>query len=231
MPPILPYVVLDIETGHAPEPIIARAVAQLKAPSNYKDPGKIAEYLADQAEKVREKSALLDGAPVTAVSVVCGASRHVFTAGSVGGTGESAVLVELRKHLDAVTGPETVLVGHNLCGFDLPNLRAAYIRARLALPMCLRLHEDDDAGKPPVFDTMRRFRFFTSERHDERFVSLADVIDAFGLPRIKEGYSGKDMPALAADGKWDIIREYCLLDTVATEAVYLLMTSSHRDMK
>lgn len=223
--PIFPYITLDIETGNAPEDIIKRAVSQLKAPSNYKDPGKIQEWLDNAAEGVREKSALLDGAPVTCVAAVCGASREVFL-----GADEGKVLTDLRAHMDAVTGPDTVIVGHNHLSFDLPRLRAQCIRARLALPMCLRLHEDDDK-RPKVFDTMRRFSYFTSERHDERYISLADVIDAFGLPKLKEGYTGKDMPALAAANRWDIIREYCLLDAVATEAVYLLMTSAHTDMK
>ena len=219
------YVVIDIETGFASEAVIERALAGWTAPSNVKDPDKIAERRQQAAAGFLEKSALLDGSPITSIALVCGKDRQVFA-----GPDEVDILTKFRSALDAATGPETVLVGHNICGFDLPRLRSAFIRLRLVLPMALRL-DNDEEKRAVVFDTMRSFRYFSSERHEDRFVSLADVIDAFGLPRYKDGISGKDMPALAKSGKWDTIREYNLLDAVATEAVYLLMNSTHKDMK
>ena len=222
---VLAYVVLDIETGFAPDEAVQKALAGWEPPANIKDPEKLAERRSQAYASLVDKSALFDEAPITSVAVVSGKMREVYC-----GKNERATLQSLRKLLDSQTGPETVLVGHNVTGFDIPKLRAAYIRHRLALPMILRV-DLDETKRPRVFDTMRTFRYFTSWRHEDRFVSLADVIDAFGLPRYKSAISGKEMPALAARGEWETIQEYNLLDAVATEAVYLLMTASHADLK
>lgn len=227
---MLAYIVLDIETGFADKDTVMRAAEGWAPPANVKDPEKVAERRSAAYAAIVEKSALLDGSPITCVALVCGATgaRKVFT--SEGRGGEKGMLHDVRAFLDEQTGPDTVLVGHNLCGFDLPRLRVAYLRNRLALPQILRV-DVDEAKRPRVFDTMRQFHYFTSERHEDRHISLRDVVAAFGLPALKDGVSGKDMPRLADEGKWDIIREYCLLDAVATEAAFLMMNSAHKDQK
>lgn len=220
----LPYLVMDIETGTAPDSVIDRALSDWSPPSNVKDPEKIAERRAAAAMSIREKSALLDGSPVTAWALACGDVRMALA-----GPDERELLTDLREALDSLTGPGTVLVGHNLIGFDLPRLRMAYIRQRMTLPQALRVRGGDEM--PDVWDTMRKFRFYSSERNDDRFVSLRDVIAAFGLPGYKDTMNGSDAVRAAAEGNWDLVREYCQLDSVATEAVFLLMTSAHGEMK
>jgi len=225
---LLPYIVLDIETGFADKATVARAVERIKPPSNYKDPEKISKWMEDAATQAAEDSALLDGSPVTCISLVCGKARHVFDSSVK--DGEATMLNQVRHFLDTETGPDTVVVGHNHLAFDLPRLRSAYLRNRLALPMIFRV-DLDETKRPKVADTMRMFHYFTSERHEDRHVSLRDVVAALGLPPLKDGVTGKDMPALAKAGKWGTVREYCLLDAVATEAAYLLMTCQHASLK
>jgi hypothetical protein len=69
--------------------------------------------------------------------------------------------------LNASTCQSTELVGQNF-GFDIGKLRNAYMRHRLYLPVCV------DAWRwfAPMFDLMRQIRYFSTEYHNEPFVSL-----------------------------------------------------------
>src|SRR5579872_1949576 len=61
-------VCLDIETGHADEKYIKAEIERWEPPSNYKDPDKIEAKRKEDAEKIRERSALLDGSPIVCIA-------------------------------------------------------------------------------------------------------------------------------------------------------------------
>ncbi len=235
------FVALDLETGDASAEILGQAIARWLPPANFKDPDKIEDRRREAAEKTRERSALLDGSPIVCVAVRTDRSGLIFNGMdrkkyvvphnevlSLGN--EKEMLRAQREWLDKVTIDDTVLVGFNLISFDLPRLRAAYMRHRLRLPRILapRLLDDE---RQPVIDVMRLFiRYFTSEKHDAYGISLDEVIERLGLPRYKDRIDGSMVPGLVREGRVKEVLTYCGVDTMATLQAYLLMTSGASDM-
>ncbi len=240
--PVASYCVLDIETGHASQDVIDAAVGRWKPAPNVTKPETIEAQRKKAAVKIAEKSALLDGSPIICVVAAMPYRATLFNGADgkdyqIPGAGfaemmacadsginlERNMLIALRHWAAAVLSAETILVGHNLIGFDLPRLRAAYLRHRLLMPQFLNPIRAE--GPQPVFDTMREFpRYFTADRHGEKFISLAEVADRLGIPQAKEIVSGADVPDLHAAGKIKEILTYCLVDVLATRAIYLLLS-------
>lgn len=241
------WLVLDLETGNAPEEAIQQTVNAWKAPKNWK-PATVERNRAEAAIAIREKAALLDASPILCVGVRPNAGAAVMFSGMpdpgpldlAGGwsvasplvadgtpagdpTYERGMLANLRTWLDVHADNGSVLVGHNVRGFDLPKLRNAYVRHRLTLPLCLRPRE----GEPdqPVTDTMRLFERFSMEHRDSPFVSLDTVCSAFGLPRPKQYITGADTPRLFDEGQYAEILTYCAIDVDVTAEIYRLMMS------
>lgn len=228
------WIVLDLETGNAPDEGVEKALANWKPPANFKDPEKIEAKRQEAADAIREKAALLDASPVLCVAVVTPETRIVFNGMDTAtdhipgwrvvlADGERGMLIALRTWLDASTCPDTVLAGHNVRGFDLPKLRHAYLRHRLRLPGILQPAYGDAAGVT-VIDTMHLFKSFSMEHRDAYGVSLATVAESLGLTCHKEMLNGAAVPKLHAAGEFLPILQYCALDTLLTANVFQLLT-------
>lgn len=228
-------VVFDLETSDAPEEAIERAVAAWKAPSNWK-PETVDAKRAEYAEKARDKSALLDSAPIACMAAKASTGAQVVFSGmgkaqpcEVPGwvisqmKNEREMLSLIRAWLDMIAGPETRIVNHNLFGFDLPKLRGAFVRHRIPLPLCLKPR--DDGSKQPAFDTMQRFRDYSVEYRDSPFVSLDVACQSFGIARPKEHVSGADVPRLVREGRYAEVIVYSAVDAASTYELYRLMTA------
>lgn len=235
--PIAEFVTLDVETGPAPATAIQEAVAAWKAPANWK-PETVEKKRAEQIEKMADRSALLDAAPIIALALHSDRYRLLFNGMSgesfdvpgwlvLGCHGERGLLVALREWLDTCTGPATRLVGHGLVGFDLPRLRGRYAHQRLRLPACLMIRDE----LQPVFDTMRAIRYFSAENADERFVSLDTVARVLGIEQHKGLMSGADVPKLYEAGRYHEILAYNALDCQVTAQAFRLMTSIATDLE
>jgi hypothetical protein len=228
------WCVLDCETGNAPEDAIQAALANWKAPRNWK-PETVEAKRAEAAEAIREKAALLDASPILCVGVRTDREAVMFS-----GMGEDcpslnlrgwnailhmqherSMLAALSQWLDAHTDAGTVLVGHNVRAFDLPKLRNAFVRHRLPLPASLKPREDGPGQ--PVTDTMSLFKSFSMEHRDDFMVSLDTVCAAFGIERPKQYLSGADVPRLYEEGQYAVILTYNAIDVDATAEVYRLM--------
>jgi hypothetical protein len=231
-----PYIVLDLETGDAPAEAVEAAIAGWKAPSNWK-PETVEAKKAERATKLNGKAALLDASPILCVAFKSDAMAVIFngmdlSAPEVPGWmvlpcgDEAGLLNALRTVLDASAAPDTVLVGHNLVGFDLPKLRNAYIRHRMQLPLSLAF----DAELQPVYDTMRMIKYCSMENALEQFVSLDTVARVLGIPTPKAVITGADCPRLHRDGEFSVILTYCALDVATTERAYLLMTGQAQEL-
>lgn len=232
--PAARFVVLDLETGDAPEEAIEAALIAWKPPANVKKPETIEAKRVEAAERIRERAALLDASPILCVGVHSDREAVMFN-----GMGECALelagwsaqhapdergmLTALAAWLDAHTDELTTLAGHNIRNFDLPKLRNAFVRHRLPLPRCLRPRED---GSQPVTDTMTLFKAFSMEHRDDFAVSLDTVAAAFGIPRPKQVISGAEVPRLHAAGQVAEILTYCAIDVDATTEIYRLMMAS-----
>ncbi len=237
----LRHLCFDIETGYAAPEDIEKMSQDWKAPANIKDADKIAEkFKAFQAE-AKLKSALLDRAPITVLAIVTESVRVVWSciqdpcpvkrmpgvdAEIRNFANEREMLIDLREWLGKNTSPRTVVIGFNCLGFDLPKLRNAYIRHKLALPGILL------AEVNAVYDVMKKFtRSFSTEFSNEHYVKLKVVQSRLGLPEYKEAISGADAPRLAAEGKSKLVIPYCYLDTVTTYMAFLYMTGQMPDQE
>ena len=177
------YVVIDLETGDAPPDAIAAAIAAWKAPSNWK-PETVEAKRVEAAEKIIEKSALLDASPILCLALKTDRMSVILNGMDASSpeipgwwclpcVDERGLLLALRTILDVSVGTGTVIAGHNIVGFDLPKLRNAFLRQRLKLPDALAYSFSDFTQ--PAFDTMRQARYFSMEHYDERYVSLDAV--------------------------------------------------------
>ena len=228
------WIVLDLETGNAPDAFVEKALEGWMPSANIKDPEKIEARPEEAAAKIREKSALLDASPVLCVAICTPECRMVFN-GMDGANHEVPgwvhapchterdMLISLRAWLDAATCPDTVLAGHNIRGFDLPKLRHAYLRHRLRLPGILNPSYGDAPGVT-VIDTMHLFKSFSMEHRDDYGVSLSTVAESLGLTCHKEMLNGAAVPKLHAAGEFLPILQYCALDTLLTANVFQLLT-------
>jgi len=238
------YVALDLETGDAPESAVQRVLECWQAPANIKDAGKIESRRQEAEAKIRQRAALLDEAPILCVAVShvsawgvvfngMDGRRHRLKQADVVSCGdERSMLCQLRCWLSRIVGPDTVLVGHHLLGFDLPKLRMRFAHHRLRLPDCLRPALGDEEQLQPAVDTMRLFgRFFSAEHFQTGMVSLDEVAQKLGLPRTKPVLSGADVPELYRRKKIREILTYCLLDAITVRRAYELLAGLATDLE
>lgn len=233
------FVVLDLETGNAPEEAIAAAIAAWKAPSNWK-PDTVAAKRREVAEKIIDKAALLDASPILCVALKTDRDQVIMNGMSddepniegwtvLGCHDERGLLHSLRGWLDHGTSAETIIVGHNARAFDLPKLRHAYVRHSMRLPELLkpRLRDDD---KAELVDTASLFKAFSMEHRDDFCPSLDTVAASFGIQRPKQHMSGADCPRLFREGQFQTVLTYCAVDVATTTRAYQLMTGSAPDL-
>ena len=200
---------------------------------------KIQERQAEAMARIRERSALLDSAPILCVGAKTQHASVEFNAmdnvsHDVGDVAvfscgcEKAMLLELRSWLDMNTDCETVIVGQNIKGFDLPKLRNAYIRHRLALPAIFapRLM----GNEPPAVDTAQLFRSYSVEHRDDFCPNLDVVCAGLGIPKPKSLVSGADVPRMHREGRHHEILMYNAIDVAATARAYMLMTGLAEDL-
>lgn len=233
------WLCLDIETGDAPEDVVNEAIAAWKAPSNWK-PETAEAKRAEAAEKIREKAALLDASPILCVAIKTDREAWLFNAMngvnySVDGwecfpcATERTMLETLRHQLDMKTTPETLVVGHNVRGFDLPKLRNAYIRNNLKLPEILKPRLRDEA-KAETVDTMSLFKAFSMEHRDDYMISLDTVAVGLGIERPKQVIDGSQVPKLHREKQYEPILIYCAIDTATTARAWQLMSGNAPDL-
>lgn len=227
---------LDIETCHADQSVIDAELAAWKPPANYKTTEAITKAKAEAELKIKEKSALLDAAPIACIgicdlegSVVVfhwlkvehGLNGELFSNKS---NSERDMLIAFRDWSNACTDQDTEIVGFNL-GFDLPHLRLAYTRHNLRLPVSLIPR----AGNT-VHDVMYLFtKYFSSK--DSPFISLSTVATRLGLSEGK-ALSGADVPDYIATGepeKHKDVMVYNGLDVLLTMRAYLILTGQVGD--
>lgn len=210
------YLVIDIETGYAPDDVVSEMIRQWEPPTNIKDPEKLQARLDAYAEEAKGKSALTDSAPIISIAIngQAGLNKAAYALHSmgmalpmpaldamgvqvVGFDTEAAMLGALTAILDTIANPETVLVGHNLVAFDLAKLRNRMVRSKAALPAALRPAEENQ----PVYDTMRHAKWFSIEAGNSPFFSFKKLESALGLSNAghKDIMSGAEVPAKHAE--------------------------------
>ncbi len=235
------HIAFDIETMHASKKEIDAVISFHKPTWNAKDPKDQAKKFA---EKTKEKSALLDAAPIGCVVLITERGTALFSCidpkSKLNGKGlkgidgqvwtfktERDMLIGMRAWLNPRTILKTTLIGFNLFYFDLPKLRAAYVRHRLILPVCLNPEVRDAVV---IYDVMKKFLYgFTTEKAGQKYISLEEVSARLGLPTQKSKVESKDMPDLIAKKKEKEVLTFCYLDVVPTYLAFLLMTGQIKE--
>lgn len=228
----LEWLCLDIETTAGRPESAEEYCRRFWSPDARWAPETIGRRYLEALGKKREKLALLDAAGIAVIAIRDSSTLRPVTVthgrgeqspevrewGVIGGyADERRLLIGLREFLNGHTDEGTLLVGHNVHGFDLPRLRFAYLRAGLQLPGILA------SPGVEVFDTMREFaRRFSVER--EEFIGLATVLDKLGMPNHKELMDGSQIDSLLGTGQLEAVLKYAALDVLCESEVFLRMT-------
>jgi uncharacterized protein YprB with RNaseH-like and TPR domain len=199
--------VIDIETTGLPE-AAEYATEPISAPSNWKDPDKIAAYVAEkQAEQVAKAGLDLDLCRVVAVGLQRDGAKgvQVMTAGDE--AEERGLLTALWSQLLKVQHP--VLIGFNHVAFDLPVLMRRSLYLDVAYPR-LSL----DKYRTPHIDIMQHLTWNGLVRAR----SLKFYARRFGIS-IDDPVSGADIGALVEAGDWDKVISHVTSDVELTAAL------------
>ena len=192
---------LDIETYSLSD--AAGFIEEPTAPANYKDPEKIAAYVAEKRAELLTKCALdPDLCCIVAIGMV-----HPVT-GSIGVTTAKNVDDE-RAMLETfwqVAGDRD-FIGFNLLGFDLPVLmrRSQYLEVRFR-------QTNIDRYRTNHVDIMERLSF----NGKLRYRSLDFYCKRFKVA-VEDATSGKDIDTLVKAGDWTGVAAHCRADVEKTQ--------------
>lgn len=208
---------------------LLQAMEAVRAPANYKDADKIAEYCAEK-KKALQDSFAQDLQKKIEATGLDGSFGHVFCIGwafdgfdaqTVYGTSEHAVLNEFSR-LATVRPSEqhsTTVIGHNVSAFDLRFLTQRFIVNGIRPPMVIARAA---AAKPweseKVFDTMVQWAGVGNR------ISLDKLCLALSIPSPKGDLDGSKVWQYVQDGRHEEIALYCERDVEATRAVHRRMT-------
>jgi DNA polymerase III epsilon subunit-like protein len=138
---------------------------------------------------------------------------------------EGEALADLAIRWDEIAGPDTLWVGHNIEGFDLPVLLGAWLRHDIEPPDHFpRLSHGRWYGS--IYDTMAHY-----PNNNAGFVSLDSVCEALHLPSAKshiwqgEPMTGARVAAAYESGACELIIEYCAVDVAAEARVFERLTN------
>lgn len=194
-------IVLDVETVACPD--AASLLDPVRAPSNYKDPAKIAAYQTEKlAERVETAGLEADLCEVVAVGfLVEDAPVRTATREEV----DEADLLELVwQHIR-----QRRIVGFNVLGFDLPVLIRRSQLLGITVP-----HVNLDRYRTPHVDLMERLTF--NGKLTTR--SLAFYCRRFGIS-CDDTVNGSDIARLVAEGDWSAVEGHVRADVIKTAAL------------
>ncbi len=182
------------------------------APSNYKDPAAIANFIEKANAEQLAKAALdVDLARIVAIGMSDGMSTHVCTAQNEGE--ETAIIAAFWLKLG--TSPRLddrpTLIGFNCLAFDLPLLlrRSLYLGIK---PPQVNVGKYRHDG---VRDLMMELSFDGALRYR----GLKFYAKRLGLDVPADSYNGSDIAALVAAGNWDGVMSHCRADVDSTVAL------------
>jgi hypothetical protein len=208
----------------------------VRAPGNYKDEAKIAEYVQTaRTSLLREHEARVQADWLK--TGLDGGLGHICCIGYAIGDGqpqsiiarhdtpgdEAAALREFFGVLSALgSGARLTWVGHNLVGFDLPFLwkRAIVhgIRPSFHLP------RDPKPWSEQVYDTMLQWAGARGT------ISMDRLCRVLGIPG-KGGMDGSQVWPLAQEGRYAEIASYCEQDVSRTRLIHRRMTFTQDALK
>lgn len=206
--PEMPFVVFDLETVPMPGCESFLDMDAIKAPSNYKDPDKIAAYIEDAKRKEIERA----GLDIDLCEIACiGWEDHAGAGGLVPRNLFSET--EMLKKFWVSCGSHQ-LVGFNIWHFDLPVLVRRSLYLGVPVPADLRLEGYRPDAR--VLDVAHALSF---GRRD-LLHSLDFYCKRFGIDH-GDSVTGADIARLVAEGNWKAVTAHCYADVYATRQLAL----------
>ena len=237
------YIFLDLETiptqredvrDYLSESIadeLAAALESVKAPSNYKDEVKIADYIETAKMNLKSEFAAKRDAAVNKTGLD-GAFGQVVCVGMdlrdngnpvvITNMDEAELLLSVNETISAELPPSdmhsTAVVGHNVSAFDLRFLAQRYmVNGIRPHPVIARAVQAKPWESEKVYDTMIQFAGVGNR------ISLDKLCLALGLPG-KGDITGADVWPMVQAGRLDEVAAYCADDVRKTRAVFNRMT-------
>jgi hypothetical protein len=203
------HIVADIETG-----VISGAGEYVEtiteAPKNYKDPDKIAEYLAKANSEQLTKAALdVDLCRVVAIGFWLNDGKGIRAATADSEQAEAMMLTAFWTAMRGPFGLRTI-VGHNILDFDLPALQRRSLYLGIQTPRISL----DRYRHPNVVDTMQELSY----NGKLRYRSLNFFCKRFGI-QVDDPVVGSEIPALIAMKDWDAIKGHVRADVEKAKAL------------
>jgi predicted PolB exonuclease-like 3'-5' exonuclease len=211
-----------------------REIAAIKAPSNYKDEAKIAEYIAAKRVEVeasfddRYRKTSFDGAmgQVVCISYAIDDGEPVNLYSSNWEKGEPEVIKSFYDCVKMSYNPSSqqrpVFIGHNIINFDLRFLFQRSVMLGIKPPLIVPFK-----AKPwdeNVFDTMTAWAGVGNR------VSLAKLCSVFGLDakgtEIGDEIDGSKVWDFVKSGRIEDVAKYCGGDVARTRAIHKRLTFS-----
>lgn len=211
-----------------------KEIKAIKAPSNYKDEVKIAEYINAKKVEVeasfedRYRKTSFDGALGQIVCISCaiddGDPVNLYSASWENGEAEviKAFYDCVRLNYNPSSQQRPVFIGHNIIGFDLRFLFQRSVMLGIKPPMMIPFK-----AKPwdeTVFDTMTAWAGVGNR------VSLAKLCKVFGLApkgsEIGDEIDGSKVWDFVKTGRIEDVAKYCGADVMRTREIYKRLTFS-----
>lgn len=200
------YLVVDIAT--APIAGAAEFLEEPAAPANYKDPEKIAAYVAEKkAEQLQRLALDPDLGRIAAVGLWAPGDNEPSVLRCEDENYERQALQSLARHLDARTSRYCSLVGYNSLKFDWPFLmrRARYLGVSLEINL--------DRYKTPHVDLAERL----THRGLLQMRSLSFYVKRLGWTDLHKTLSGAEEALAPERGQWAELEESVVHDVTATQ--------------
>lgn len=208
---------LDIETipSQSPE-LSAKFRKEVTAPATYKKPESIAEWMAENADRIAQEQVDKTGLDpayghiCTIAWAVDDGEVQALHAETV--EQEADVLRAFFASIPSDTWAKPTFIGHYISGFDLRFIlcRAVVLGVRIP-PSIPRDAKPWDKG---LFDTM------TAWAGSRGTIGMDKLCEALGLAGKSEGLDGSQVGKAWAEGRHAQIIEYCMGDVERTRAIH-----------
>lgn len=227
---MLKHIFLDIETIPTQRDDVRQYVAKtVTHPGNISKAETIAKWNEESRPAAVEEAVAktgLDGAfgQVVCIGIALGDAEPTVIAS----LNERENLLDLNDVLENIPQKEylfTLIVGHNVSGFDLRFLLQRFIVNQVKPhPIIVRAAQAKPWESDKVYDTMVQFAG-TGNR-----ISLDKLCLALGLPG-KGDITGADVWPMVQAGKLQEVADYCADDVIKTRAVFKRMTFATVDQQ
>lgn len=198
------WMAFDVETCPMPD-CQDYLTDPIEAPSNYKDPAKIAAWIDEKrAKQIADAGLDLDLCEVVAIAIQFPSESYVQTRAD---WSEVDMLDGFWRFTRTIQREGGNLVGFNCLSFDLPVL----LRRSLYLGVPVPSIALDKYRHEGVVDLAHELTF--GGRMTWR--SLAFYCRRFGIPH-DDSVKGEDIAGLVAKGEWDQVAAHCKADAWST---------------